>query len=107
MYVAPFRRTGPRVPISTDGGGSPRWRQDGKELFYIRGDNTLIGVAITAGETAIEVGAARPLFQTQFRSGMLPYAVSSDGRFLVNRAVDGATPTPITLVVNWPAALRK
>jgi hypothetical protein len=36
-----------------------------------------------------------------------PYAVASDGRFLVNRSVDDATPTPITLLVNWPAMLRR
>jgi Tol biopolymer transport system component len=107
VYLLPFQRAGPRVPISTDGGGSPRWRQDGKELFYIRGDNTLIGVDIRAGETSIEVGAARPLFQTQFRGATLAYAVTADGRFLVNRAVNNAIPPPITLVVNWPAALRK
>jgi hypothetical protein len=37
----------PRVPISTDGGGSPRWRHDGKELFYIRGDNKLMEVDVS------------------------------------------------------------
>jgi Tol biopolymer transport system component len=107
VYVAPFGRPGARVPISTQGGASPRWRHDGKELFYIRGDNTLIGVEIRVGETSIEVGAALPLFQTQFRGATLAYAVTSDGRFLVNRAVNNATPPPIMLVVNWPAALRK
>ena len=107
VYVAPFGRTGSRVPISTDGGGSPRWRHDGKELFYIRNGSTLMAVEIRAGQTSIDVAAARPLFQTQFRSGGVPYVVTSDRRFLVNRAVDDATPSPITLVVNWPATLSK
>jgi serine/threonine protein kinase/Tol biopolymer transport system component len=106
VYVVPFRRAGPRVPVSTDGGGSPRWRHDGRELFYIRGDNTLIAVTLRAADSSIEVVAARPLFQTGFHGTVFPYAVASDGRFLVNRSVDDAAP-PITLVVNWPAALTK
>ena len=65
VYIAPFQRGGRREPISTDGGGSPRWRHDGKELFYIRGDNTLIAVAISLGESSVEVGAAQPLFHTR------------------------------------------
>jgi dipeptidyl aminopeptidase/acylaminoacyl peptidase len=107
IYVAPFRRTGARVPISTEGGGSPRWGAEGKELFYIRGDNTLMAVPLRAGESSIDVGTARPVFRTQFRNTALPYAVASDGRFLVNRSTDDAAPTPIRLVVNWPATLRK
>lgn len=82
-------------------------RHDSKELFYIGGDNTLIAVAISLGESSVEVGAARRLFQTRFRNVALPYDVAKDGRFLVNRSLDDATPTPITLVVNWPAALSK
>jgi Tol biopolymer transport system component len=107
VYVAPFGRPGPRVPISTEGGAAPRWRHDGQELFYIRGDNTLIGVDIRAGGVSVDVGAARPLFQTQFRGATLAYAVAADGRFLVNRATANAPSPPITLVVNWPAALGR
>jgi Tol biopolymer transport system component len=107
VYIAPFQRGGRREPISTDGGGSPRWRHDSKELFYIRGDNTLMAVPISLGESSIQVSVAQPLFQTRFRNAALPYDVTKDGRFLVNRSLDDATPTPITLVVNWPAALSK
>jgi Tol biopolymer transport system component len=106
VYVAPFQRAGRREPISTAGGGSPRWRRDGKELFYIRGDNTLMAVPIGLGESSVEVDAARALFQTRFRNVALPYDVTADGRFLVNRSVEDPTPTAITLVVNWPAALE-
>jgi hypothetical protein len=107
VYIAPFQRGGRREPISTDGGGSPRWRRDSKELFYIRGDNTLMAVAITLGESSFEVGGVQPLFQTRFRSVALSYDVASDGRFLVNRSVEDTTPTAIALVVNWPAELQK
>ena len=105
--MLPFQRAGPRVPISTDGGGSPQWRQDGKELFYIRGDKTLMVVAVRLNAASVDVGAASPLFQSRFRSENFPYTVTSDGRFLVNRSVDDETTPGITLVVNWPATLRK
>jgi dipeptidyl aminopeptidase/acylaminoacyl peptidase len=107
VYLLPFQRAGPRVPISTDGGGSPRWRRDGKELFYIRGNNTLMAVAVSPNAVSVDVGAASPLFQSRFRPENFPYAVTSDGRFLVNRSVDDETTPGITLVVNWPATLRK
>ncbi|HMJ82197.1 MAG TPA: protein kinase [Vicinamibacterales bacterium] len=107
VYLLPFQRAGPRVPISTDGGGSPRWRKDGKELFYIRGDNTLMAVAVSLNAASVDVGAASALFQSRFRSENFPYAVTSDGRFLVSRSVDDETTPGITLVVNWPATLRK
>jgi Tol biopolymer transport system component len=107
VYVLPFDRAGPRVPISTDGGGSPRWRHDGKELFYLRGDNTLMAVAVSLNTSSVDVGASTPLFQSRFRSENFPYAVTSDGRFLVNRSADDEAPSGITLVVNWPATLRK
>jgi hypothetical protein len=95
VYVVPFQRAGQRVPISTDGGGSPRWRHDGKELFYLRGDNTLMAVAVSLKEASVDVGAASPLFQSRFGSENFPYAVTSDGRFLVNRSVDDETPSGI------------
>ena len=93
-------------PISTDGGDSPRWRRDGKELYYIGRDNTLMAVAIRAGESGIEVGGTQPRFRTSFRASTLPYAVSADGRFLVNRAIADPLPRSITLVVNWPTLLK-
>jgi hypothetical protein len=61
--------------------------------------------SLSARSVASEAG--RSLFQSRFRSENFPYAVMSDGRFLVNRSVDVETPSGITLVVNWPATLRK
>jgi serine/threonine protein kinase len=107
VYVAPFQRAGPRTPISTDGGGSPRWRDDGQELFYLRGDNTLVGVAIKLSASSIDVGMATPLFNAAMRPAAMPYDVTSDGRFIVNRSLDDGAAAAITLVVNWPVALRK
>ena len=109
VYVAPVGNATGRVATSTEGGSAPRWRRDGKDLFYIRGDGTLMAVSIGASATAIEVGTARALFQTSFQGlgQTAPYDVTADGRFLVLRDVDEPLPAAITLVINWPAALRK
>jgi Tol biopolymer transport system component len=108
VYVAPFPGPGGKVPISTAGGTQPRWRRDGAEVFYVAG-NRLMAAAVNGQRATFEVGAARPLFEIRPRTGLGPfYDVSADGqRFLVNTMVDQGTSTPITLVVNWPALLKK
>ncbi len=107
VYVAPFPGPGAKVPISTAGGTQPRWRRDGTEIFYVAG-NRLMAASVNGQGATFEVGAARPLFEIRPRSGFGSfYDVSADGqRFLVNTIVE-STSTPITLVVNWPALLKK
>jgi hypothetical protein len=50
---------------------------------------------------------ATPLFNAAMRPAAMPYDVTSDGRFIVNRSLDDGAAAAITLVVNWPVALRK
>jgi Tol biopolymer transport system component len=118
IYVRPFPGLGDKWQVSTAGGSQPRWRPDGKELFYIAPDARLIAVQIAVGANRqiLEVGAPVPLFATRLASGSnIPggtlskpqYAVASDGRFLMNVGVEGATVPPITVVLNWDAALKK
>jgi eukaryotic-like serine/threonine-protein kinase len=107
VYVAPFQRPGARVRISSAGGGSPRWRQDTNEIFYLD-ENTLMTVAVRGGDSEIDVGEARPLFQTRMSTRSFSYAVTEDGqRFLMNKPSEELSSTPITLVVNWPAMLKE
>jgi dipeptidyl aminopeptidase/acylaminoacyl peptidase len=118
IYVRPFPGPGSPRQLSTAGGSQPRWRPDGKELFYIAPDARLMAapIAIGADRQTLDVGAPVPLFRTRLASGAnIPvgsqskpqYAVASDGRFLMNMAVEGATAPPITVVLNWGAALKK
>jgi eukaryotic-like serine/threonine-protein kinase len=94
--------------ISNAGGTRPRWRRDGKELFYLSNDNKIMAVAIKTTASTIEVGAVRPLFQTQAATMANNYDVSGDGqRFIVNSLVESQASAAITLVVNWPEALKK
>ena len=118
IYVRPFPGPGGQWQVSTAGGSQPRWRPDGKELFYVAPDARLMAVSIAVGadRQTLEAGAPVPLFRTRLASGSnIPggvmsrpqYAVASDGRFLMNVAVEGATAPPITVVLNWDAALKK
>ncbi|HEV2985213.1 MAG TPA: protein kinase [Vicinamibacterales bacterium] len=111
VYVAPFPGPGPHTRLSAAGGGWPRWRADGKEVFYLTPDHMVTAVAVNAHEATFDVGATRPLFVAHLRPTVrldtFPYAVSPDGqRFLINTFVEDATSTPITLAINWLAALR-
>jgi eukaryotic-like serine/threonine-protein kinase len=106
VWVQPFPPTGARWQITTAGGVSPRWRADGRELFYVASDGTLTAVAVTPGST-FRWDAPRALFQTMFRGGAYaPFAVSRDGqRFLINTPPDMAAESPIIVVTNWTARL--
>ena len=93
----------------------PRWRLDGKELFYVAPDGRVMAVSITAGADSqtLEAGAPVPLFLTGLAPPAVPgkwqhYTVAPDGRFLMNVIAEPTTATsPITVVVNWPALLNK
>jgi eukaryotic-like serine/threonine-protein kinase len=95
--------------ISTAGGDKPRWRRDGKEIYYIAPDGKMMAVPIKSAATTFEPGVlAIPLFDTHV-TGFVPYDVAPDGRFLLNTLLEDTTPnsSPIGVVLNWTAALKK
>ena len=108
IYIAPFPGPGGKWQVSRNGGTEPRWRGDGKELFFLASDNKLMAVTVNAKESSLEIGNAQPLFET--RPATTPgthYDVTRDGkRFLIDMAGEGSS-TPITLVVNWTADLKR
>jgi eukaryotic-like serine/threonine-protein kinase len=108
VWVQPFPPTGSKWQVSTTGGTSPKWRGDGKELFYVAADGMLTAVPIEPRRT-FQPGRPKPLFQTMFRGGVYAsYAPSHDGkRFLINVAPALEDITPITLVLNWTALLQR
>jgi Tol biopolymer transport system component len=107
VYVTPFPGPGRKWQISTGGGVQPRWRRDGREMFYLAHNNDLVSVEVNARGDTFEVGASKVLFPTlPLRVGNA-YDVTDDGqRFLVNLLQQEQSPEPMTLVVNWPAALK-
>jgi hypothetical protein len=108
VYVAPFPIATGKWRISTAGGSWPQWRRDGKEIFYVQPENKLMAAAVDGRASVFEVGAVRLLFETRWKSYGNPCVASGDGqRFLVNMLLEETTSVPITLVVNWPALLKK
>jgi hypothetical protein len=100
---------GHRSLISINGGEQPMWRGDGRELFFIAPDSTLMATSIDTARD-LEVAVPQPLFVTGVStvSGARQYAVSEDGkRFLVNARTERANAAPLTVVVNWLAAVQK
>ena len=115
VYVRSFPNLGDLHQISESGGTQPRWRRDGKELFYLAGDHTLMAVDLGRGAT-IRPAAPRPLFQLSVAHSGVPtgvrdrtrFAVTADGqRFLVNATLPGAGPREISVATYWPALLSR
>jgi hypothetical protein len=84
----------------------PRWRADGKELFFIAPDAKVMSAAVAPSSTAFETAPPVALFQTRILSGTSQilkhqYAVSRDGRFLISEPAGESTLAPITLILNW------
>jgi Tol biopolymer transport system component len=108
-YVEPFGRPGERVRVSVNGGGQPRWRADGKELFFVSRRNMLTAVEVQEGAGRFEVGLPTELFEVPLvvRPQLDDYAVSSDGqRFLVKVPAEGDRGERIHIVTNWTSLLE-
>lgn len=104
IYVQPFQGSGEKRRVSTGGGYLPRWRRDGKELFYLAADNHLMAVPVTSG-ASFTSGTALSLFPIEPTGVIRPYDVSADGqRFIVSTAIPGETALP-TVIIDWTAAL--
>jgi Tol biopolymer transport system component len=114
IYVQSFPSGTRPIPISNGGGSEPRWSRDGKELFYISPGGGLMAVDVTLG-SEFERGPARELFKTRITSGgpraySFHYDVAPDGKFLIitrPQEKEGAVSSPITVVLNWQADLKK
>jgi serine/threonine protein kinase len=111
VYVQPIPTTGAKWQISAAGGDQPRWRRDGKELFYISSDQKLTAVPVKSGAT-FEAGSPQALFEIQPLfpplGGRFAYQPTADGqRFLALANTGGTAPPPVTVVLNWQVGLRK
>jgi WD40 repeat protein len=109
VYVRPLQDSSGKWQISSGGGSYPRWRGDGREVFYIAPDKTLMAVEVRPGSSAFETGAPKLLFRTRIRAtdAGSQYDVSADGqRFLINTIVPEQQ-SAITVVQNWTAGLKK
>jgi len=119
VYVVPFAPERGPIPldkstglpeeqwqISVGGGTSPKWRGDGKELYYISDDGDLMAVAVDTDGDRFSVGATTKLFQTAYEAGA-SYDVQPDGERFVFTEVTVDVETPIALVIGWNELLNR
>ena len=113
VYVLPYPGPGGKRQVSVGGGWFPRWRLDGRELFYVSRDGVLMAADVSVRNGSFEVGQVKRLFGgINTQRGYL-FDVSIDGQKIIvplqggdNEAGAPQTP-PLTLVENWPAVIKK
>jgi Tol biopolymer transport system component len=111
VYVSPFPSGTSKWQVSR-GGGEPRWRRDGKELFYLSAEGKMMAVPVRLG-TSFEAGSPLVLFQTHLRQpisaqDVFSYDVTGDGqKFLVNTKVDEPNAAPLSIILNWASEMEK
>jgi serine/threonine protein kinase/Tol biopolymer transport system component len=102
VYVQSFPKAGGRWQVSVEGGSQPRWRGDGRELFYIAPDLKLMSVEVRPGPS-FDYGMAKPLFQTRIDTYTGPnrYVVERGGqKFLINIPIDEQIARPVTVSIH-------
>jgi Tol biopolymer transport system component len=111
VYVTTFPDASEKWPISNGGGYQPRWRRDGKELLYFTGEGKLMSVDVTLSPS-FKAGVPKVLFSAPIYGGgsyteLLRWDLTPDGqKFLINSTSTGQS-SPIAVVINWQAALKK
>jgi eukaryotic-like serine/threonine-protein kinase len=116
VYVQSYPMPGGgKWQVSNAGGFAPRWRADGREIFYYALDGSIVGVPVTIA-TEGKVGVPLPLFKAKLLGGpvsaipwRMQYAVTADGqRFLLDEPLEDVyAHAPITVVTNWMATVKK
>lgn len=108
IYVMSLTGGGGKAQVSREGGTMPRWRQDGREIFYLGSDRSVMAVPVAGSGATFTAGAPVRLFgvETASVAGSL-FDVTADGqRFIVNVAVPSRLPPSLVLIVNWPSLLQ-
>jgi len=113
VFIESFPAPGGRRQVSTDGGVHPRWRRDGRELYYYAPDGRLMAAPIGSGSDS-RVGMPVPLFQARLLGGpavavgvLAQYDVAADGRFLLNVPLTAATPPVIHVALNGAVVAKR
>ena len=108
-YVEANPPVGGRFQVSVSGGTNPRWRSDGKEIFYLSPDGALMAVGVDPSPSGFRIGQPKALFRapvdmTGFALSANRYVVAADGqRFLIASPLTAGAPPPVTVVLNWAA----
>jgi eukaryotic-like serine/threonine-protein kinase len=112
IYVTSFPDARGKWQVSTSGGEQPRWRADGKELFFLSSDSKMMAAPVTIGAT-FDAGSPAVLFQVNPRMSVstndqFTYDVSRDGqRFLILTQLKQSETAPLSIILNWSARLNQ
>jgi serine/threonine protein kinase len=109
VYITPFPGGGAKWQVSKDGAIWPKWRSDGKEIYFLDGLDNIVAVDVTPGGNAVNLGVPHVLFQAiGVQRDYGPFEVTADGKkFLVNSGSLNQGSEPFTLVQNWTDDLKK
>ena len=109
VFIRPFPNTiAAKIQVSSSGGSTPLWARNGRELFFLSPDNTMMAVPV-AGGAPLQLGEPRALFQRRgplagaSPSWYTPWDVAPDGRFIMVRSVETerSIDAPLIVVENW------
>jgi Tol biopolymer transport system component len=111
-YVTHFPSGSGKWQVSQNGGLFPLWRGDGKEIYFMGfGSNAtteVFAVSVNSNGDTFETGQVRPLFPISYTAPLgYPYDVTSDGQKFIQAASPEGVSTPLVLVTNWTAELKK
>jgi Tol biopolymer transport system component len=109
VYVTAFPSGQGKVRVSSSGGYFPRWRKDGKEIYFLTPDGKMMMAGVRSDTGTFRVETAKALFQTTVAATAgSSYVVSDDGQwFLVNSRAQSTSPPALGVIFNWPALVRK
>lgn len=112
IYVQAFPEPRGATRISTRGGQYPQWGPGGRELFYVSPENKLMSVNLKLAGDVVQPSAPREMFplpaEDLDQSNLYcPYEVDPDGRRFLVRATSHQAAKPLTVIVNWPAVLKR
>jgi Tol biopolymer transport system component len=108
VYVTHFPSGAGRWQVSQSGGTFPAWRGDGKEIWFIGADGSLHAAGVNAKSEEFELEPVRNLFQVSYVAPVGdPYDLTPDGQRLIITTLPESLPTPLVLVTNWTADVRK
>ncbi len=108
VYLQTFPEGKNRIRLSANGGLWPRWRGDGKELFWIEPNFQLVATTIEYRDSEATVTKPRNLFLSSLAGGEADFSVSGDGqRFLLQEPVGKQISTSMVVAQNWAANAGK
>jgi Tol biopolymer transport system component/predicted Ser/Thr protein kinase len=107
VFVRSFPSGAKKLQISTDGGSRPRWRDDGKELFYMDVSGRLMAIEMRVDGDKLSAGVPKPLFESGLVNSLMTFDVYRGGQRFVMGGRSQAQEQPISVILNWTGLLNK